>query len=263
MKLVFYILGLSISFLSCQKVVNLKLNTSSSQIVIVGKISDQIGVDTVTITKSVNFSDPNVFPQVSGANVYITDNDGNKDTLQELVAGKYITKPSFKGVDGRTYTLTVISEGQTYVAQSTIPKVVDIDSVYLGSNMNGGFGGGSGRGGSEKSVNVVFKDQPELLNYYNLVEYVNNVEQSINTISDHLLDGQSITRSMRAKNLKKGDSITILLEGIDSAVYEYFRTSGRSNTESAMPSNPVSNFSNKALGYFNAYSVSKKTIVIK
>jgi hypothetical protein len=263
MKFVIYLLGLSICFYSCQKVVNLKLNTSSSQIVIVGKISDQIGVDTVTITKSVNFSDPNVFPQVSGAKVYLADNDGNKDTLLELIAGKYITKSTFKGIIGRTYTLTVISEGQSYVAESTIPNAVKIDSIYIGTNTNGGFGGGGGRGGNEKAINVVFTDQPNFLNYYNLVEYVNKVEQNSNTISDHLLDGNSITRSLRAKNLIKGDTITVKLEGIDSRVYEYFRTSGRANTESAMPANPVSNFSNNALGYFNAYSVSKKTIVIK
>jgi len=262
MKFIIYLLVLSISLFSCQKVVNLKLNTSSSQIVIVGKISDQIGVDTVTITKSVNFSDPNVFPQVSGAKVYLADNDGNKDTLQELVAGKYITKPGFQGVIGRTYTLTIISEGQSYVAESTIPKAVAIDSVYIGINTNGSFGG-VGRNGNEKAINVVFTDQANFLNYYYLVEYINTVEQNSSIISDHLLDGQSITRSLKAKNLNKDDTITVLLEGIDSRVYEYFRTSSRANTESAMPANPVSNFSNKALGYFNAYSVSKKIIVIK
>ena len=268
MRNVLIFIGLSLVLFSCQKVIDLKLNTSSSQIVIVGKISDELGVDTVFITKSVNFSDPNVFPAVSGAKVYLADNEGNLDTLKEFVPGKYITKPTFKGVDGRTYTLTVISEGQSYKAQSTIPNHVPIDSVYLGVSVNNGIGGGGGMGGGgrrgqEKSVNVVFKDEPNVLNFYQVVEYVNRVEQASNLITDHLFEGQSITRSLRAKNIVVGDTIVVELHGIDNNVYEYFRTSGRDNLESAMPANPVSNFDNKALGYFNAYSVSKKRLIIK
>ena len=264
------IIGLSLVFFSCQKVIDLKLNTSSSQIVIVGRINDEIGVDTVTISKSVNFSDPNVFPAVSGAKVYLVDNEGNTDTLKEIDSGKYITKPTFQGVDGRTYTLTVISEGQTYNAQSTMPNHVPIDSVYLGVSVNNGIGGGGGGGmggggrrGQEKSLNVVFKDETNVINFYQVIEYVNSVEQSSNTITDHLFDGQSITRSLRAKNIVVGDTIEVELRGIDNNVYEYFRTSDRNSLESAMPANPVSNFDNKALGYFNAYSVSKKRLIIK
>jgi len=259
MRTIVIIVAFSLGLYSCQKVVNLKLNTSSSQIVIVAKISDQMGTDTVLITKSVNFSEPNVFPQVTGAKVYIADNEGNIDTLKELVAGKYITKPNFKGVNGRVYTLTVESEGQTYIAHSAIPSVVSIDSIYLGTNA-GGFGGGFG-GHKGKTINVVFKDQPEVLNFYKIVEYINGVEQSSNLLSDHLLEGQSIIRSLRAKTAI-GDTILVELQGIDNNVYEYFRTAERNNLASAMPSNPVSNISNKALGYFNAYSVSVKKIIL-
>jgi hypothetical protein len=260
MKALTCILGLSIFFVSCQKVVNLKLNTSSSQIVIVGKISNQTGVDTVSISKSVNFSDPNVFPQVSGAKVYLSDNAGNKDTLKELKAGSYITKPTFKGIAGRTYTVTVIVDGQTYVANSTIPQPVAIDSVYIGTDINGGFGGA--RGNKEKTINVVFKDPVDILNFYQMVDFINGVQQNTNIINDHLLDGQSIARSIREKNIVVGDSITIALQCIDNGVYEYFRTAGRDNLESSMPANPVSNFNNNALGYFNAYSVTRKSIVV-
>ena len=58
--------ALSSLFFSCQKVIQLELNTSSSQIVIQGNVYDQACPDTVKISKSVNFDQSNVYPAVTG-----------------------------------------------------------------------------------------------------------------------------------------------------------------------------------------------------
>jgi hypothetical protein len=61
--------------------------------------------------------------------------------------------------------------------------------------------------------------------------------------------------------LKKGDTVTVWLETIDKGVFDYFRTAGSESGRNASPANPVSNISNGALGYFNASSVRKGSII--
>ena len=66
-----------------------------------------------------------------------------------------------------------------------------------------------------------------------------------------------------ASKLETGDEIIVWMESIDKGVYEYFRTAGRDGGQSSSPSNPTSNISNGALGYFNACSVRIKSIIVQ
>jgi hypothetical protein len=56
-----------------------------------------------------------------------------------------------------------------------------------------------------------------------------------------------------------------LLQCIGNGAYEYFSTLSQSSSgmQSSTPSNPASNFSNGALGYFSAYSVRSETIIVQ
>src|ERR1700722_202110 len=124
------IIGLVILGTSCQKVIAINLNSASPAIVIVGNINDQPGPYTVTLSQTINFSSPNTFPAISGAFVSISDNTGIIDTLKEVSPGTYLTKKTI-GAVGRTYNLTVIANGQTYTATSTMPQVVAFDTLTL------------------------------------------------------------------------------------------------------------------------------------
>lgn len=54
------------------------------------------------------------------------------------------------------------------------------------------------------------------------------------------------------------------MQCIDEAIYDYLLgLSENMNQPSATPTNPVSNISNNALGYFKAQTSSKKTINVK
>ncbi|HBX52576.1 MAG: hypothetical protein A2W98_10030 [Bacteroidetes bacterium GWF2_33_38] len=246
---------LIIVFSSCQKVINLDLNSASPQIVIEGNVYDQSGPYLVKISQTVNFDESNVYSPVTGAIVEISDNDGNSEILTEPSSGSYITS-ALQGVSGRTYTLTVISKGKTYTASSTMPNPVNIDSIYLEKNMFG----------NEKIVSVNFTDPVNISNYYHLIEFINNGRQTgFNVTDDNLNQGEIISYSfMSAGNVSKletGDNVTVWLESIDENVYEYFRTAGRDGGQSSSPSNPTSNISNGALGYFNACSVRTISII--
>jgi hypothetical protein len=246
-----------IVFSSCQKVINLDLNSASPQIVIEGNVYDQTGPYLVKISQTVNFDESNVYPPVTGATVEISDNAGNSEVLTESSSGTYITS-ALQGITGRTYTLSVTSKGKTYTATSTIPNPVNIDSIYLEKSMFG----------NEKFVSVNFNDPANINNYYHLVEFINNKRQTgFNVTDDNLNQGETISYSFitagNDSKLGTGDTVTVWLETIDKGVYEYFRTAGRDDGQSSSPSNPTPNISNGALGYFNACSLRTISIIVQ
>jgi len=251
--LLFSVIGL----FSCQKVIQLNLNTSPTQIVIQGNVYDQAGPDTVKITNSVRFDQSNVYPAVTGAKVTISTNLGESEVLTEITSGVYITS-KLPGVPGRTYTLTVVTAGQTYTSISTMPYAVKIDSIYL---KNSTFG-------KNKEATIKFQDPANVKNYYRVIEFVNNVKQNqFNVINDKVFEGKITNYVIRGAvdkdiALKTGDKVSVWLESLDPDAYEYFRTAITDSRESATPTNPVSNINNSALGYFNACSVRKITLVI-
>src|SRR5580704_14516118 len=87
----------TIPFITCKKVINLNLKNASPQIVIIGEVTNPPGPYQVTINSTVNFSNSNVFPPVSGALVIITDNTGLTDSLTETTPGTYTTHSSWQG----------------------------------------------------------------------------------------------------------------------------------------------------------------------
>ena len=74
---------------SCTKVVDINLNSATPKIIIESGLGDKPGYCTVKLSKSVNYNEPNVFPEVTGATVFVTDNLGNVSTLNETTQGMY------------------------------------------------------------------------------------------------------------------------------------------------------------------------------
>lgn len=257
---------------SCQKVIELDLNSTDPVLVMEANIYDLQGPYTVELHKTVNFSDDNSFPPCTNAAVTIHDNEGNSELLTETFPGIYKTA-SLQGTAGRTYTISVTADGKNYQGVSNLPAAVAIDTLIIttSTGFGGSPGGGGGMGGSDssKSISVHFTDPTGITNYYRLVEIVNGTPVNTFSItSDLYQDGYSIKETVREGSdikLKTGDIVTIQLQSIDKNVYEYFRTfnetSGGGFTSSS-PANPTSNISNGALGYFSACAVTSKTIVI-
>ena len=254
MKKVISILALATVFSSCQEVIEIELNSKDAAIVIEGNITDQAGPYTVLISKSVNFSDPNVFPGVSGAFVVISDNAGNADTLVETSAGVYAAS-TIPGVPGRTYTIRVVAEGKTYTAQSTMPNAITLDSLVV--EESGGFGGAY--------IIPQWQDPVGIGNRYRCIEYVNNERVGAflydDAFSDGLVNGQPLLNF--ETELETGDTVRVEFQCIDAANYLYFYSMDQTaNNQTAAPANPESNFDNGALGYFNAHTVSIRSVII-
>lgn len=259
------LIGVSIVITSCQKVIQLDLNSAAPELVVEGSITNQSAPYAIKLTKTINFSDLNTFPPCTGAAVTITDNAGNSELLTETLPGTY-TANTLQGTVGREYKLLIVSDNKNYQSTSQIPAPIVIDTLVQ-TTSNGGFGGNTGN----KTVHVFFTDPAGVENYYRVTEIVNHDTLTNFSIArDFGRDGSIIQMNFRRggdTRLQTGDSVTVQLESIDKNVYEYFRTlnlsGGEGSFNSSSPANPTSNVSNGALGYFSAYSVTSKTIVIQ
>jgi hypothetical protein len=261
---------LSIYFIyGCQQVVSIDLNTANPRIVIEGNIKDQPGPYSVLLSTTGSYFDTTLAtPPITHAQVLITDDLGNRDTLKEVISGTYQSS-TLIGVPGRTYTLSVKADGKECMATSSMPTKVFIDSLY--ALPRHGLGGESGY-----DIYVMFKDPPELGNYYRINARSSAVIPSdsidgrrYRLFTDKLTNGNEMKERIRAgKNVGVGDTITIELCSIDKVSYDYFHTlsdilsSDRSPT-SLSPANPNSNISGDALGYFAAYTVDTKRIILQ
>ncbi len=249
---------------SCKKIININLNKANTQIVILGEITNQSGPYYVSLSQTVNFSDSNNFPPVSGAQVIIQSNTGLSDTLSEGYPGIYQSHPNWTGLSGTTYTLLVNTSGKSYSASSTMPAVVNLDSIGFFKDHNG----------RKKSIEAIpyFKDPAGIANYYQFVEQDNSIVFSnVFIFNDQYSDGKYISQPLYPVDstfvpLTAGDTLTVSMYCIDKNVYNYFYTllqiTDPNPFNSVTPANPNSNLSGGALGYFSAHTVqSKKKIV--
>ncbi len=254
---------------SCQQVVSVDLNQANPQMVIEGVVKDQPGPYSVVLSKTGSYFDSSlVTPPVSDALVIMADDLGHRDTLRETVPGTYETS-TIQGVPNNSYSLSVFEGGKEYDAVTFMPVKVTIDSLYAMPRRE--FDGDRGF-----DIYILFKDPPLPGNYYRINVSSSSLIPSdsidgrrYRLFDDKLTNGNEMNVRIRAgRNVNAGDTITIDLLSIDKAAYDYFNTlsdilsSDRSPT-SLSPANPNSNLSNNALGYFAAYTVDTKRIVLR
>lgn len=246
---------------SCQKVIDLKLNNAPAQTVIEANITDQEGPQYVSITKSIPFTATNNFPTVSGAKITLADDAGERFNFNEVQSGLYVLH-SFRAVYGRTYTLTVKIGDTTYTAQSTMPDAaVPLDSITDKTNTFGKSG--------LRTITVNYQDPPIVANQYLFELTINSTQvTTIFTNDDSFTDGRYVREDLFQTDVDvhPGDTASVSMECIDKNIYQYWYTLSQQQVNGpgggVTPSNPPSNFNNNALGYFSAHTITGKSIIV-
>lgn len=266
MKNIFLIIASLFLVASCQKEIDLDLDDQSGKIVIEANVTDQPGPYMVRITKSVAFTQQNQYPEVTGAQVILSDNTGQTETLQYVGNGNYQTS-TFVGASGRTYTLKIQAEGKQYTAQSIMPEAVNFKGLKQDSFKFGDK--------TSYTLLPIFTDPSVLGNRYLFTFTINNLSKKyINVFSDNLNNGLLNQRPLILPNddndgadheVVVGDTIHVEMQSIDTNVFTFYSAlldiSGGDGT--VTPSNPPSNISNGALGYFSAHTQSQRSFVIQ
>ena len=258
-------LCLIVSLSSCEKVIDLNLNSAEKRFVVEGIITDQTGAK-VTVSQTKDFDESNDMTMISGATVEISENGGPTTVLPETSPGVY-QLPAMNGSSGKSYALTVKIDGQTFTAVSAMPQRINLDTIYVTDELL--------FGDTRKIVNTEYKDPAGRGEHYRFVQYLNGVkEEQIFVQSDEYTDGNDVSNKLfyfpeddddDSKEIKKGDTVRIDMFCIDGNVYKYWFSLDRSATgESgqATPSNPVTNLKGGALGYFSAQTTQTKTMII-
>lgn len=252
---------LLLAITSCQKVVDLKLKDASGQMVIEANVTNT-NTQVVKLSQNVAFTSTNTYPPVSGATVIISDQSGKSYHLIEGPAGIY-SSSQIQGISLDTYNLTVQTSSKTYTASSTMPAAIALDSI---TSKNDEFNNGNNR----KEITVSYLDPAGIKNQYLFLMYVNGVQvKGIFVYNDDLTDGKHVTAQLRQDDVDiyPGDIVKVEMQCIDKANYTYWYALRQQQQNGpgggVTPSNPPSNLTNNALGYFSAHTTQTKTIVVK
>ena len=263
--LAFIVVSSLILFTACTDEIDIDLNSSSPQVVIEGAVTNQPGPYYIKISETVNFSDANNFPPIMGATVSIADNNGANEVLTETQPGLYASS-TLVGTPGNTYTLTVAYNGKTYTSTSTMPTPVVLDSLEATESIFSP----PGQTLSNYFITPKYTDPAALGNYYRFVQYVKNQkDNSIVVFNDNVNNGTVNTRPIISQDfdIVLGDTVTVEMQNIDKGIYDYFfslaSVAGNGPGGGTTPSNPVSNITGGALGYFSAHTKQQVSIIVE
>lgn len=261
-RILFFAIGLCL-FTGCKKIIDVDIKDTTAQLVIEGNLNDQLGNQLIKITKTVDVGASSIYPPVSGAMVNVSDDLGNNYIFTESSAGSYTY--NMKGKPGVTYTMHVKYENKEYTAVSKMPYLVFLDSIgVVTTNIFGK---------DVMNLAAYFQDPKNEVNQYRFFQYVNDKQsQSVDVRNDALINGNKVREQLfyRSENndeIKTGDQAVIIMECIDMNMYRYWNSlsasTDRGPNQGTTPSNPPSNISNSALGYFSAHTTQVKSLTVR
>jgi Domain of unknown function (DUF4249) len=269
-KLILVIIA-SLYLNSCEKVVDIDLDTASPKLVIEASIIWQKGttgsLQKIKLTTTSNFY-TNTTPIVSGATVFITNSD-NKifDFIEKPNTGEYICS-NFETVLNQNYTLTVINNGQNYTATETLKPVANIEEII--QNNEGGLTG------KEIQVKAIYTDPANTENYYLYkYRYPNQIKPDYYADEDTFFQGNPFFSVSFNDDLKIGNQIEITHFGISKKYYNYMTillgVSGNTGggpfqaPPATVRGNIINNTNpdNFPFGYFNLSETDSRTYTIQ
>lgn len=264
MRNICILLAAILSLFSCQKVIDLDLNSANPKIVIEAPLEAGTHDFEVRVTKTGDFFSTEEPEAVLTATVFLKKENETPIELDNIGNGIFMLS-DYTADENTTYTLTVTEDGVTYEASSFLPPVVPLDSLTFEID-DSPF-----RGDDPDSflVYLHFQEPLNVENYYRLKSTVNGVPRLsgdvLLVLEDRLIDGNYIEIPIFTDTYELNDTVDVELFSMDQAMYDYFNTLDLlvAGGGSAAPTNPNTTWSGGALGYFGAYSASKMRIVIE
>lgn len=251
---------------SCEKVIDIDLEESDSQITIEAQLEEGNHLFSVFVTKTAPYFDSQKNENIEDAIVTLSDDANNVYHIPHVKNGEYSLQ--INTMANKTYSLQAEIDGEIYEASSYLPPKVMLNEVY--------FEYQQGFGHMEEGYNVYFRynDPAGEPNFYRVIYYLNDEIQlkseNLQVLNDNLNDGNTARFPLFQKVFQPGEKVTIKLMHLDEASYDYFSSlsdivGGQMgpNSGSAAPGNPITNWSGGILGYFCAFSSDTLSTVIQ
>jgi hypothetical protein len=253
--------------ISCEDVIQVNLQNASPRLVVEGRISNLSDTVKIMLHRSTDYFTPTGIIAENNAIVTIRDSRDSVISLPDQGEGTYAVI-NFHARPGDQFTLNINAGGVNYEANTQMPVLVKIDSLAVIRHPQREH---------ESQLVLYIKDPPGIPNYYQVKVYRNdsllNNGNRFALYSDKYFDGKSTTITVNSRRFgtgefTAGDTIRVQLVNIDKMMFDYFQvlhdiTDGGEFLSASTPSNPPNNVSNGALGYFTAWAVSERTVVVK
>jgi hypothetical protein len=270
---------------SCEKDIDIDLKETEPRLVVDANIENG-AAPFVSLNRSLDYFGK-ISPQillssfVRNAEVSITEANRIYRLREDSVAAGpgaflyFFTSDSLRGKINARYQLTVVAEGRTYTASTTIPQITrQIDSIWWEK---------APLVDDSTRVRMMIKatDKPGFGDYIRYFTKTNSQPffPGFNSVfDDQFIDGKTYTVQVdrglnkNADNsdedvyFTRGDTATLKLCNIDRATYDFWRTF-EFNFQSignpfSSPTKTLGNISNGALGYFGGYAAQYRTLII-
>ncbi|MCD4834790.1 MAG: DUF4249 domain-containing protein [Bacteroidales bacterium] len=268
-NLIYIAIALIIFTTACTESYDVELDSSYIRLVVQGSISNELKAHQVSLTKSADYFSNRLANRVTGATVTISDGE-NTFNLTEISDGLYETD-TIIGEIGKTYTLTIDSEGKTYTSSCYLNYCAPIDSI------NFGYYDWSEYYETNDTMLYILLNalEPETPgDFYLWNVYKNGVLESdtlheVYFSDDIFVNGNYMYDVMvqLVEDVSIGDTITLEMQAITEEYYNYItqimtETIWNMGPLDGPPANPTGNISNGAMGFFLAYSVENITSIV-
>lgn len=276
---------------SCEDAISVEVEAGETQLSIDGFLNNKNEKQLIQLKQTKQFFEQSSQVGFIADSVYVLDNLNNKYLFESpLSDGDYIWNDSVMIFPGRTYSLTIKSEGLTYTATSVANEVPVIDSLnweYVPA--------GLGQKNGSYAVELVARDLPGQLNYYWIrflkegeydtrIEGLNfSVDGSFSETSQG--DGQLFIPPISTlvaydveDSVGLGDNVTYEIWGITPETYSFWQEVSNQAIQGggigALFATPTANVNtniispntgdvkNKAVGWFSTSVVESATDVI-
>lgn len=217
-KILFPFLLLLISlFVSCEEVVDLKLDTAAPRLVVEASIywikGSSGNAQKIKLTTTTGYYDTEI-PIVTGANVTITNSENTVFNFEEIPDSGEYGCTTFVPKIGETYTLTIIYNDETYTASEIFQSLAPITRIE--QNNEGGFTG------KDIEIKAYYNDPANEDNFYLYrYQYTNEATISYSIDDDRFFQGNEFFSNSSNDELKTGDVIELMHVGISKQYYNY------------------------------------------
>lgn len=275
-------LALVLSLSACERVVDIQLEEGPERLVVEGRIElvkeDPTGNQTIRLTTTDAFFSNSPPPPAVGASVTVRDDRGGVFPFVEMAPGLYTTD-GLPAAIGRTYSLTILWAGDTYMASATAAAVPPIDSLYFLFEEETAVIEEEGF-----RATIDYTDPAEVANYYLWEQIVDGRNELLpdpgnvfNLISkDEFYDGQPVVAYQPNDEiaLQTGQDVEIRQIALSREAFDFYlalfeqNALGTGDPFSIPPANVRGNVENTttpgrpALGFFEAAEVSVAKAVV-
>lgn len=217
MKQLRYLLMLVfVALTSCEEVIEVDLSTAAPRLVIDASIDWERGSSgseqVIKLTTTTGYYDTQV-PKVSGAIVFIDDDQHNRFEFLEQEPGVYICQ-DFVPVVGREYVLTVRVEDQIYTATERLLSAPDV--IYFEQNNDLGFGE------DVIEIKYYYQDNPDEDNFYmDRFKLANKAFPFYDVGSDKFSQGNIMFGVFISDEIKSGDVLDFKFYQISERYHNY------------------------------------------